>query len=408
MAVNRASDWNLAFDDFDSFRDLAHLARMTVGKIEERIPGAHAFFFIHNLGLREYREEDKEGMFSLSEDNPLITYLALKNRIIDRKNLRKDAFFKDDSINAFLLIEQLGIGTLIPLVYRFELLGFLGIRMPAGKEKLESEERKYCNTLRRELLQNLYAAVLIDQRFSELVTLSDLGKELSSIATIPELYAVFFGKLRQLLGFDQGSLWICREEGSSAEVCRTLELMAWDGYEVQAGDKQMQAGASVSGYVFQAGKPLLIKDLHDNSFFFDRNREPHLSHSVLSLPLKTNDTVIGVVTLHNRTRQGGFTGETLHLVSILCSTMAATIAGKRLYNKLEKGYLDTITALVAALDAKDPYHGRPFRTGMHYAEGIATELGLPTERIRILRFAALLHDIGKIGIKGEIIRKNRN
>ena len=256
MTSNRATDWDLAFDDFDRFRDLSHLARMTVGKIEERLPGTKVYFFIHNLGLKEYREEDREGNFSLAEDNPLITYLALQNRILDRKNLKEDSFFKTDSINAFLLIDQLGIGTLIPLVYRFQLLGFLGLAMPEGKLKLEKDERIYLNQLSAELLQNLYAAILIDRRFSELVTLSDLGKEISSMESMDELYSGLFDKLRTLLSFDRGALWIAGERHNNrAQILNRKSCFGCEDDPLQ----QLKTGESVSGYVYHVGKPLLIK-----------------------------------------------------------------------------------------------------------------------------------------------------
>ena len=402
MTSNRATDWDLAFDDFDSFRDLSHLARMTVNKIEEKLPDSKVYFFIHNLGLKEYREEDRDGSFSLAEDNPLITYLALQNRILDRKNLKEDSFFKSDSINAFLLIDQLGIGTLVPLVYRFQLLGFLGISLPDGKLKLSREERKYLQQLAAELIQNLYAAILIDRRFSELVTLSDLGKEISSIESLDDLYSGIFEKLHALLPFDKGVLWVADEIEDNSTL--SLRRMSFDGFQNNCPE-QLSSGESVSGYVFHVGKPLLIKDLSRNTFFSEKNREPYLTHSVLSLPLKTNDNIIGVLTLHNTGKQREFTGETLHLVSILANVTASSISGIRLYNKLEKGYLDTITALIAALDAKDPYTAGHSERVMNYAAGIAEEMGLNKEKIRLIRFAALLHDIGKIGIRGDIIRK---
>jgi len=402
MNSRRASDWDLAFDDFDGFRDLSQLARMAVGKIEERLKDTAVRFFIYNPVLKKYREEDKESSFSLAEDNPLITYLALQNRILDRRNLKQDPFFKSDSFNSFLLIEQLGVSTLMPLVYRFRLLGFLGLVLPEGKLKLEEEERYYLNKLSRELILNLYAAILVDRRFSELVILSDLGKEISSIDTLDELYTTFFTRLKSLCFFEQGALWVAEQTPTNEHF--SLHLKSYFGFAA-GPDMRLSDKESVSGYVFHVGKPLLIKELSRNSFFKEKNCEAYLSHSILSLPLKTNQGVIGVLTLHNASKQSEFTGENLHLVSILANIAASSITRTQLYGRLEKGYLDTITALVAALDAKDPYTAGHSERVKTYAVGIAEQMNLSQEKIRLLRFAAILHDIGKIGIKGDIIRK---
>jgi len=63
--------------------------------------------------------------------------------------------------------------------------------------------------------------------------------------------------------------------------------------------------------------------------------------------------------------------------------------------------------LAQAIEAKDPYtHGHSERV-MEYAVQIAQKLGLPEEEVESLRYAAILHDIGKIGVRG-IVLNNPN
>ena len=78
---------------------------------------------------------------------------------------------------------------------------------------------------------------------------------------------------------------------------------------------------------------------------------------------------------------------------------------KKSYNDLKISFMSTIRSLMAALEAKDPYtRGHSDRVA-RYCAIIAEELGLPTEEIRSLEDLALMHDIGKIGIKEEILNK---
>lgn len=67
--------------------------------------------------------------------------------------------------------------------------------------------------------------------------------------------------------------------------------------------------------------------------------------------------------------------------------------------------MGTISALVQALEAKDPYTRGHSERVAKYAEMIAREIKLPEDRIEILRYAALLHDIGKIGIARKVLNK---
>ncbi|MFQ5514261.1 MAG: HD domain-containing phosphohydrolase [Myxococcota bacterium] len=73
--------------------------------------------------------------------------------------------------------------------------------------------------------------------------------------------------------------------------------------------------------------------------------------------------------------------------------------------ELREGYVSTVRALVAAVDAKDSYtRGHSERVGV-YASRIACELGCKAEFIERIYLAGLLHDIGKIGIPDAIITK---
>ncbi|MDI3481806.1 MAG: hypothetical protein PWQ97_1461 [Tepidanaerobacteraceae bacterium] len=77
----------------------------------------------------------------------------------------------------------------------------------------------------------------------------------------------------------------------------------------------------------------------------------------------------------------------------------------QLYMNMRKIYLETIQALATAIEAKDPYtKGHSERVAL-YASIIAEEMNLSEEFVNTLNFAALLHDIGKIGIPDEILNK---
>ena len=76
-----------------------------------------------------------------------------------------------------------------------------------------------------------------------------------------------------------------------------------------------------------------------------------------------------------------------------------------LYTRMRKIYLDTIRTLAATIDAKDPYtHGHSERVS-HMAVQLAKKLDFVEPEIEYLEYAAILHDIGKIGIEDRILGK---
>jgi putative nucleotidyltransferase with HDIG domain len=77
----------------------------------------------------------------------------------------------------------------------------------------------------------------------------------------------------------------------------------------------------------------------------------------------------------------------------------------KLYVETKKTHLELLRALTAALDAKDPYtQGHSLRVAQ-VALKIASRFKLPERRLEMLEYAALLHDVGKIGIKDAILLK---
>jgi len=75
------------------------------------------------------------------------------------------------------------------------------------------------------------------------------------------------------------------------------------------------------------------------------------------------------------------------------------------YRILKKAHLDSVKVLVEAIDAKDPYTRGHSDRVTRMSLKIAFQLGFAEERLESLEYGALLHDIGKIGIKDEVLQK---
>jgi putative nucleotidyltransferase with HDIG domain len=72
---------------------------------------------------------------------------------------------------------------------------------------------------------------------------------------------------------------------------------------------------------------------------------------------------------------------------------------------LELAYLETVLSLAKAVDARDSYTSDHSQRLAVWAESVAVELGCDESEIQDILWAALLHDIGKIGVPDDILRK---
>lgn len=79
-----------------------------------------------------------------------------------------------------------------------------------------------------------------------------------------------------------------------------------------------------------------------------------------------------------------------------------------IHRQLQETYLETVTALVEAMSAKDTYLFGHSHNVASYARAIAEELGFSPERLRRLVQGCELHDVGKIAIPDSILMKKGN
>lgn len=127
--------------------------------------------------------------------------------------------------------------------------------------------------------------------------------------------------------------------------------------------------------------------------------------SLMCIPLLVRNRVIGAIYVENCTKSSCFTDSDLEILTLLGGQAAFAIENARLYRNLQLSFYETVRSLCNALEAKDEYtRGHSDRVA-RYAVGIGSELGLSEERLKHLRIAAELHDIGKIAISERIIGK---
>jgi HD-GYP domain-containing protein (c-di-GMP phosphodiesterase class II)/HAMP domain-containing protein len=167
-------------------------------------------------------------------------------------------------------------------------------------------------------------------------------------------------------------------------------------------DQRIRLGDGIAGWVAKEGRPLRSTGTPAAlGLASGRGREG----VVLCVPLKLRNQAIGVMAVLREDVARPFTEDDESLMASIGSQMAVAIENYRLNLDVEQTYLETIVALALAVEAKDPYSaGHSKRVG-YYASRVGELLGLDKEMLRVLNDAGTLHDIGKIGIKDEILLK---
>ena len=128
--------------------------------------------------------------------------------------------------------------------------------------------------------------------------------------------------------------------------------------------------------------------------------------SFMCLPLVVRTRLLGAVYVENNSGTHAFSRADFELLTLVANHSAAALSSALTFDQSQAAYLETVKSLGNALDAKDSYTRGHSERVANYAVGIGQELGFDSERLRNLRIAAKLHDIGKIAIKDALIGKD--
>ena len=124
----------------------------------------------------------------------------------------------------------------------------------------------------------------------------------------------------------------------------------------------------------------------------------------LVVPLVLNRNCEGYLDLSSQ-RLAPFSEDEIQIVQLLVTHAGIALENADNYGRLETTYLETVTALAAAMEAKDHYTAEHADMLAAMAVSVGRQFGFSETELRELQYAAVLHDIGKIGIPGHILNK---
>lgn len=159
----------------------------------------------------------------------------------------------------------------------------------------------------------------------------------------------------------------------------------------------------VNGRVARTGRPAMVNDTGVDPDYLGRadGKNPG---SQLSLPIVVAESNWGVLNLEQRAR-GAFDEEDLLLAHVVAGQIGAAIHRCQLVSELEDAFLTTIGVISDAVELQDSYTASHANEVAELAVRVGERLGVEGAELDRLRYGALLHDVGKIGIPAEILRK---
>ena len=232
--------------------------------------------------------------------------------------------------------------------------------------------------------------------------LCEVGKKVGSVSKLSRLVKQVTRITQHTLNATASSVLLFDNEGQELHF-----EIAEGKSEVKLKQLKLSTKSSIAGWVARHKKPLIINDVMRDQRF-DKSideRTGFNTKSVICAPLMVHRKIIGVIEVLNKADGSDFNEQDLETLTSVASTAAMAIENTRLHQSVLDAYKSTIVALAAAIDAKDHYTRGHSQRVMEYTLMGATFLSLSKEELEILEYASILHDIGKIGITDNILRK---
>ena len=280
-------------------------------------------------------------------------------------------------------------------------------------------------------------------RTRELAELSAIGAALTAERDLGKLLALILSHARRVTVSDAGSLYLVERDESGVPARlrfahsqnHSLPALPFASYAVPID------ASSLAGYAASTGEPLVVRDVYllPDGAAYRQNRSfdetcGYRTKSMLVLPMKTHrDEIIGVLQLINRKREPElrlstpasfeqdvvpFDARCVEVATALASQAAVAIDNGRLYQDIERLFEGFVTAAVTAIESRDPatsgHSGRVASMTVELAQAVDRlgsgpyrDVTFTREQLRELRYAGLLHDFGKVGVREQVLVKEK-
>ena len=258
------------------------------------------------------------------------------------------------------------------------------------------QEIERLKTQNKQLKKALHAA---EQRRA---LLDHIGAHLQQTLRLEDLIQRLFAEVNAALQAEAQSLWLANHLQKSV-TCRFATGPG--ALQVQGIVLSLEEG--IVGATITHRQSLLITDAQHDTRHSRRADAAtgRVTHSLLSVPLVRGGVAIGAMQAVNKAQSRPFAHADLELYRAIADVAALALENALLYTQLESSYNATLNALSTALDQRDHETEGHSQRVAAFTVRLGQEIGLPLDELRFLHRAALLHDIGKIGIPDAILNK---
>ncbi|MCP3871884.1 MAG: GAF domain-containing protein [Desulfobacteraceae bacterium] len=238
-----------------------------------------------------------------------------------------------------------------------------------------------------------------DKQVHDLTVILELNTLMAAEKNLDSLLKVIMDGTTKVLNADVSSIFLCDH----------VHNEFYSRYIQKAGSREIRfpLDKGIAGSVRRTKKTVNIEDAYKDSRFnpdVDKETNYH-TKTILCMPLITREgNVIGVTQVLNK-KDGVFTEYDEKLLGVFSHQATISIENTLLYEENESLFKSLISTLSKTIDARDPVTAGHSQRVALYAAKLARACNLSTKALNEMDVASFLHDIGKIGVRDDVLLK---
>ena len=222
------------------------------------------------------------------------------------------------------------------------------------------------------------------------------GRALNSVLDTDEVLGEILDAATSALALERVAVLLSDPGGAE------LVVRAAKGYRHAVG-MRIPIGKGVTGHVASHGEPVLVGNVAEDERYLPGGEG---RAAEMAVPLRVQGELLGVLDAESP-QQNAFTEHDLDLFRAFADQAAVALNNARLFEDTQQVYYETLKSLARALEARDHYTRGHSERVAELSLAIVREMGLDEAACQLTHKAALLHDIGKIGIRDAVLLKPR-
>ena len=243
--------------------------------------------------------------------------------------------------------------------------------------------------------------VLLERAQRHLATLHRVSELLAEARDMRGLSDATLRAILEVTAADRAALVLRRRDPATGEA--EVAAARWRS----ESDSAFTVSRTLVSDVIEKGVSTFANDAISDDRFSERQSVIQQNvRSVMCVPLRTADEILGALYADSLSGAGKFNEAELELLSAIGNQAGVALHRVRLMSELERLLFDTIRAIAATIDAKDGYTHRHSERVAMLARRLGAELKLKPEELDTVELSGLLHDVGKIAVPDAILNKS--